>query len=159
MPHIHKLIDFTVCAFIVYGDKVLLVDHKKEKMWLPIGGHVELEEDPEEALMREIKEECGLEVQIIGERPAYEAEGVKPLIAPSYLDIHTLSESGSSHRHIGLVYFAKAASDEVTLAAGEHNNIRWFSEAELEDKKFTIRPHVVFYAREALKSARKNRSR
>ena len=57
MPHIHDLIDFIVDAYIVHNNSVLLILHKKLKIWLPIGGHIELNEDPDEALMREIKEE------------------------------------------------------------------------------------------------------
>ena len=60
MPHIHEKIDFTVSLFIVEGERVLLVHHKKLNCWLPIGGHIELEEDPEQAAYREAKEECGL---------------------------------------------------------------------------------------------------
>jgi ADP-ribose pyrophosphatase YjhB (NUDIX family) len=68
MPHIHEKIDFTVSLFIVEGEKVLLVHHKKLDRWLPIGGHIELDEDPEQAAYREAKEECGLEIELIGER-------------------------------------------------------------------------------------------
>lgn len=57
MPHIHDLIDFTVAAYIVNNGKVALVNHLQLKRWMPVGGHIELNEDPEEALFREIKEE------------------------------------------------------------------------------------------------------
>lgn len=60
MPHIHERYDFVVNAFIVFNNKVLLVHHPKYDKWLPMGGHVELDEDPEEALFREIEEETGL---------------------------------------------------------------------------------------------------
>lgn len=148
MPHVHELIDFTVNAFIVYDSKVLLVDHKKLKTWMPIGGHVELDEDPEEALMREIQEECGLDVEIIGDRPNIVEPGVKPLLAPAYMDIHDITDT---HRHVGLVYFAKATTDKVQLADKEHNDIRWFSHEDLQDEKFAVRPFICFYAEEALR--------
>src|SRR5687768_12739478 len=98
MPHIHDLIDFTVVAYIVHNGKVLLIDHKKSKMWLAIGGHVELNEDPDQALLREIQEECGLEVEIVGERQSFQDPNVKSLIPPLYMDIHTITET---HSHIG----------------------------------------------------------
>jgi len=41
-----------VSVFIVHRDKVLLIYHKYYNEWLPIGGHIELDEDPEEALYR-----------------------------------------------------------------------------------------------------------
>ena len=45
MPHIHDKIDFTVEVFVVYKNKVLLRKHDKYKLWLSVGGHIELEDD------------------------------------------------------------------------------------------------------------------
>src|SRR5687767_9813032 len=56
MAHIHEKIDFTVAVFIVQDARVLLVHHRKLNKWLPIGGHIELEEDPEQAALREAQE-------------------------------------------------------------------------------------------------------
>jgi ADP-ribose pyrophosphatase YjhB (NUDIX family) len=77
MPHIHELMDFTVEAFVVYEDRVLLIYHKQLHKWLPLGGHIELDEDPEQALFREIREESGLEVDILSQKPAQQFEGKK----------------------------------------------------------------------------------
>jgi 8-oxo-dGTP pyrophosphatase MutT (NUDIX family) len=41
-----------------------LINHKQLNKWLAIGGHIELNEDPDEALFREGKEECGLEIKV-----------------------------------------------------------------------------------------------
>jgi ADP-ribose pyrophosphatase YjhB (NUDIX family) len=150
MPHIHDLIDFTVVAFVVHQNRVLLIYHKQLKKWLPLGGHIELDEDPEQALFREIKEESGLEVDILSQKPAQPFDGRKFLYPPVYLDVHPITPT---HQHIGLVYFATAASDQVTLAAEEHEAIRWFSEAELQDPAFGIQPDVLFYACDALRRA------
>ena len=147
MPHIHELIDFTIVAWVVYKDRVLLIHHKTLNKWLPLGGHVELDENPEEALFREIKEESGLEVEILGEKPSIEAEGRKFLYSPTFLDIHDIS---NTHKHIGMVYFAKAKSDDIKLAEAEHNEIRWFTENELGNPEFNLQPDVKWYAREAL---------
>ena len=59
MPHIHYAIDFTVAIFVVHEHKVLLVHHRKLGKWLPLGGHVELDEEPEQAALREAREESG----------------------------------------------------------------------------------------------------
>jgi ADP-ribose pyrophosphatase YjhB (NUDIX family) len=150
MPHIHELIDFTVEAFVVHENRVLLIYHTQLRKWLPLGGHIELDEDPEQALFREIREESGLEVNILSQKPAQQFEGKKFLYPPIYLDIHPIT---STHHHIGLVYFATAASDQVTLAADEHEAIRWFSEAELHDPAFGIQPDVLFYACDGLRRA------
>ena len=42
---------------------------------LPLGGHIELHEDPEQAALREAKEESGLEVELLGERPPTTSPG------------------------------------------------------------------------------------
>ncbi|MFH1207844.1 MAG: NUDIX domain-containing protein [Patescibacteria group bacterium] len=148
MPHIHDLIDFTVVAYIVYGDKVLMIHHKKLNKWLPIGGHIELDEDPDEALFREIKEESGLEVEIFGKKSPVMMEGKKYLYPPEYMDLHPFS---GHHKHIGMIYFAKAKTDQVLLAGREHSDIRWFTSEELDDPKYAIDKDLNYYAREALK--------
>jgi ADP-ribose pyrophosphatase YjhB (NUDIX family) len=150
MPHIHELMDFTVEAFVVHAQRVLLVYHTQLQKWLPLGGHIELDEDPEQALFREIREESGLEVDILSQKPVERFEGKKFLYPPTYLDVHPITPT---HHHIGLVYFATATSAQVTLAAHEHDAIRWFSETELHDPMFGIQPDVVFYASVALRRA------
>lgn len=69
MPHLHEKIDFVSSVYIVNGDAVLLRKHDKYKMWLPPGGHIELDEDPSEAAIREAKEEVGLDVTLSGITP------------------------------------------------------------------------------------------
>ena len=149
MPHIHELIDFTVGIFIVHDSKVLLIKHKKLNKWLAIGGHIELNEDPDEALFREVKEECGLEIKVLNNRPAVKSEGVKFLYAPSFLNIHKITET---HRHIVLVYFAEAESDKFVFNKEEHNDIKWFSEEDLKKPEFNILPEIKFGATEAIKA-------
>lgn len=147
MPHIHELIDFTIEVFIVNKGRVLLVNHKKLNKWLPIGGHIELNEDPEETLFREVKEECGLKIEILGKKPIIQADGVKFLYPPKFLDIHRISKT---HRHVGLNYFAKTNSDKFVFNKEEHNEIRWFTKKELDKPEFNLAPDVKFYAKEAL---------
>lgn len=148
MAHINKLIDYTVVVYIVYKDKVLLIDHKELKKWLPIGGHIELDEDPIEAIFREVKEECGLDIEIIAEKPDFDDPENKFLFRPQFLDIHKIS---NTHRHVGMVFFAKSKFNKVKLLPSEHNDIRWFSLKDLENPKFSLRPTIKHYAKEALK--------
>jgi hypothetical protein len=70
------------------------------------------------------------------------------LVAPTYLDVHDIH---GDHRHIGMIYFATAASSEVTLAPAEHNRIRWFTAAELDDPQWEVPEAIRFYGGEALR--------
>ena len=114
MPHIHDKIDFTVAIFVVHEGRVLLIHHRGLDAWLPLGGHIELDEDPEQAALREAREESGLEVDLIGERPPISGNGTRPLIAPRFLDIHRISDS---HEHIGMIYLARPRGGDLTLSA------------------------------------------
>ena len=51
MAHIHEKIDFTVAIFVVHDGKILLIHHRKLNKWLPLGGHIELDEEPEIAAL------------------------------------------------------------------------------------------------------------
>src|SRR6185295_12926154 len=104
MAHIHEKIDFTVAIFVVYRGKVLVIHHRKLDKWLPVGGHVELDEDPEQAALREAREESGFEVELLGERPPTTGNGTRALIAPRFLDIHHITDT---HEHIGMIYWAR----------------------------------------------------
>lgn len=148
MPHLFYDLDFTVSVFVVHDEKVLLVDHKKLGKWLPVGGHIDIGEDPEQAAYREAEEECGLEIRLSGERPPNDFPGTKTLTAPAYLDVHDIH---GDHRHIGMIYFATAASGDVHLAAAEHNDIRWFTADELDDPKWAVPEAIRFYGHEALR--------
>jgi ADP-ribose pyrophosphatase YjhB (NUDIX family) len=151
MPHLFYDLDFTVSVFVVHGEKVLLVDHKKLRKWLPVGGHIDIGEDPEQAAYREVAEESGLEITLSGERAPGGFAGTKVLTAPTYLDVHDIH---GDHRHIGMIYFATAASSDVRLAPAEHNNIRWFTAADLDDPKWDVPEAIRFYANEALRRLR-----
>jgi len=147
MAHIHEKIDFTVAIFVVHAGKVLVIHHKKLNRWLPLGGHIELDEDPEQAALRETKEESGLDVKLIGERPPTTGPGTRALIRPRFLDIHRISET---HEHIGMIYFARPKSGQATLAPAEHHAIRWCDARELDELQPAMSDAVKYYCRTAL---------
>src|SRR5205809_7967737 len=147
MAHIHEKIDFTVAIFVVHDGKVLLVHHRNLDKWLPLGGHIELDEDPEQAALREAKEESGLDVELIGERPPTTEPGTRALVAPRFLDIHRISDT---HEHIGMIYWARPRNGSMTLAAEEHHSICWRSAEELDVLVPLMSNAVKWYCRKAL---------
>ncbi len=147
MAHIHERIDFTVAIFVVHDAKVLVIHHRNLDQWLPLGGHIELDEDPETAALREAREESGLEVELIGERPPTTGSGTRALIAPRFLDIHRISDT---HEHIGMIYWARPRNGRLALAAAEHHAIRWCSAAELDQLTPPMSAAVKWYCHKAL---------
>ncbi len=149
MPHIHEKVDFTVEVFVVYKNKVLLRMHDKHHIWLSVGGHIELDEDPVQAAIREVKEEVGLEIELIGPKLSIDDEfDYKHIVGPRYIGIHQVNDV---HRHVVLTYFAKAKTDKLFDSIMEHEKAetRWVTKEELN--KMDLRPNILFYAEEALK--------
>jgi 8-oxo-dGTP pyrophosphatase MutT (NUDIX family) len=152
MPHIHEKIDFTVEVFIVHRDRVLLRKHDKYKLWLSIGGHIEHEDDPNEAALREVKEEVGLDVELFCDPkiPLVRLDGYRELIPPAFMNRHRINET---HEHVTLVYFARAKTDRLKLSATEvSEEIRWFTAEELDQPEFGIKEHIRTYAKAALRA-------
>lgn len=152
MPHIHDRIDFTSEVFIVHRNRVLLRMHDKFKFWLSVGGHIELDEDPNQAAVREVKEEVGLDVTLYG--TPHQTEPGNPdyteLIAPQFLSRMRISPT---HEHVTLVYFATTEHDGITASEKEKSDgIHWFSMEDLADPKYALKPNVRFYAEQALKT-------
>lgn len=160
MAHIHEKIDFTVSAYIVHPnlDKILLIHHKKLNRWLQIGGHVELDENTDQALEHEIAEECGLEVELLSEKPGKDDVESKVLYRPDFMNMHKLS-TPKGHYHIDLRYVAIAKSAEPKLAPDEHNDIRWFSRHDLYTADYGLTAADRWYCLEALKMAKAHRQK
>lgn len=150
MSHIHEKIDFTTSIYIVFDNKVLLHKHKKLGIWLPPGGHIELDEDPNEAALREAKEETGLDVELVGEGEEYGSPyKARDLIRPRFLNRHFFDES-HTHEHVDLAFLARSKSDQVQHEI-EGGEIRWFTKEDIDRNEEGIVPDVCVHAFIALK--------
>lgn len=147
MSHIHEKIDFCVDVFIVNDNKVLLRMHEKYHMWLAVGGHIELDEDPIEAIMREAKEEVGLDITLVGWDVPNITPEVKHLLPPTFMNRHTIS---ANHEHVVMMYVATTNETEIHPQSGEEAECKWFTAEELSDPQYAINPNIQFFARNAL---------
>jgi 8-oxo-dGTP pyrophosphatase MutT (NUDIX family) len=115
--------------------------------WVFPGGYVDRGEALDAAALREAREESGLEVELIGERPPTTGSGTRALIAPRFLDIHKITDT---HEHIGMIYWARPKNGSLTLSPTEHHDIRWCSVADLEKLQPLLSTAVKWYCRKAL---------
>jgi ADP-ribose pyrophosphatase YjhB (NUDIX family) len=151
MAHKNYEMDLTVEVFVVNNGKVLLRKHDKYGMWLSVGGHLEPNEDPNEAAIREVKEEVGLDVDLISTFVVldYEKEKYKHLIPPAYMNRHSINEI---HEHITMIFFAKTKNTELKQGTKEISpELKWFNLNELENLNEGITRSVKEYAKNALK--------
>ncbi len=145
MAHIHEKIDFTTDVFIVHKGKVLLRMHEKYHVWLAVGGHVELDEDPAAAAKRECMEEVGLVIHIIGEEKVQTWGTRKEIARPQAMNMHPVSDT---HTHISFVYYATAESD-VVVPENATDQWMWLTKEEVASHE-DVNPDIRAYSLEAL---------
>jgi len=106
--------DFTVAVFVMHRDHVILHPHAKLGIWLPPGGHIEPDELPDEAAIREVREETGIDVELVGERGIGVNRPGEPiqLVRPEGIQLESIS---STHEHIDLIYFARPTGNPDAL--------------------------------------------
>jgi 8-oxo-dGTP pyrophosphatase MutT (NUDIX family) len=123
--------DFTVSAFVVWNNQVLLHRHPKLGKWFPPGGHIEHPELPDEAATRETLEETGLSVSLVSsDRLEYQPEAELPrqLTRPRGVQLEQISPD---HEHIDLIYFARPAPNYDGAISSENAPFIWCDAARL----------------------------
>lgn len=124
-----KIKHFAATTFIVHQGKVLLHLHKKLNIWLPVGGHVDENELPHEAALREIREESGLEARLFDPRPRLEMGDVADLPCPFHILLENINDD---HQHIDLIYYATSETDILSPKNEETAELRWLALDEIE---------------------------
>jgi 8-oxo-dGTP pyrophosphatase MutT (NUDIX family) len=122
---------FTATVLIVYENRVLLHLHKKRGILLPVGGHLEQGELPEEAALREVREETGLSVKLYNPEASSsisEAVGVHHLIKPIHMQLIEINEH---HQHIDFIFYARALTNQLAPAQGETADFYWLNQGEV----------------------------
>lgn len=138
---------FTATTIIVYQEKALLHLHRKLQIWLPVGGHIESGELPQEAAVREVIEETGLEIDLYNPDQQVPMGDVEQLIRPIYL----LSEKVNPTRQdVDYIYYASAHSSELKPQDGETNHLRWLTSEEIKQLK-NVPENVRVLVLEAIK--------
>jgi 8-oxo-dGTP pyrophosphatase MutT (NUDIX family) len=138
--------DFTVAVFVVDQSRVLLLFHRRLRKWLPPGGHIEPNELPDDAAVREVREETGVAVRLWGPAGAGALGEPRPLTRPAGIQLEPIAPG---HEHIDLVYFAVPVDPgSQPVANDEVEGVRWSSMSEVE--RLGAPPDVVRWARLAL---------
>lgn len=116
-------IHFTGSALVIGPRGVLLHKHRRLGIWLQPGGHIDADETPWDAALRETAEETGLE----SEFAEVDSQG-SPVLA--HVDVH---EGGRGHTHLDLRYVLDAGTADPNPPQGESQEVRWFSWGEALD--------------------------
>lgn len=121
-------IDYCASAIVInpVNKKILLVKHKDYKKWVQPGGHIEQNEAPEDAAIRETFEETSIKIKLLGERFPRSTDYIRPLSIQKnerdgkiHLDFFYIGIPEGSHKPIPDI-------NEVTEA-------KWFTRSELDE--------------------------
>lgn len=113
---------------LIDNDHVLLVDHKKSGLWLPSGGHVEVNEHPKTTVEREIVEELSVSADFIHENPIF-------------LSVQETSSAKGLHEEVCLWYILNGdRTHNYVFDVEEFHTVKWF---HMEDVPFEkADPHL-----------------
>lgn len=104
---------------------MLLVHHNKIGKWLYPGGHIDANQAPAEAAVREVEEETGVAAAVVSD-PLF-AHSAVTVHAPPFaiLEMPVVDSKVGQHHHIDLVYVLRAPYGKLTAALDEVSNARW----------------------------------
>ncbi len=124
-----------VAGIVVGPDGILLVRRDtppSEGLWSVPGGVIETGETQEVALVREVKEETGISVQV--------------LEAMNTIDLISLDDEGKVEYHFVLSYFLAKAKTRTTRAESRRAEVRWFALDELPEYEMHPRVYDIIQA-------------
>lgn len=125
---------FTASAIVFDDhDRVLLVHHHKLDLWIYPGGHVDLNEDPAQAAVREVLEETGVAVEIITENRFQHPAVVSHPIPFAVIEMPVQDRKVGPHHHIDMVYLCRATSTALTHQPEEVSGCAWVPVGDLAD--------------------------
>lgn len=128
---------FTASVHVVESGEVLLHDHKRLDLWLPPGGHVDRDELPHEAGLREAREETGLDLELVAETEDISSSTARQLPKPAHFQLADIDvcDGEVAHQHVDMVFYARAAERGVDPGEEEvpADRWEWFSPDALAD--------------------------
>lgn len=121
----------TTYVFDPLAKKFLLIKHKKLGKWLSPGGHIDENERPDAAALREVFEETGLEVHLEGERLPRKTDIPRPFaIQLNVIDV-------DKHEHMDMIFLAvPLGNQQERFNEEESTGIQWFTLEEIEEETF-----------------------
>ena len=120
------------CYLLDQKNRILLVRHADWQLWTLPGGHVEACETVYEALKREVDEELGLGISLVGVESIVSTKNVIPLPLPTSIHkvIYEHRTRGSTEKQ-EYFFFARMTGEISTISNDEIQEFKWFESDEI----------------------------
>ena len=152
---------FVATTYVVNDGAIALHEHDRLGMWLPPGGHVDRDELPHEAAVREVQEETGLDVELVAPTGDLQSPSARSLPRPQHFLLEDINvhDGTVGHQHIDFVFYGVADSREIDPAPGEApaDDWRWFSREDLDREHHRLEPDVRTVGASAIEAVESNR--
>ena len=113
------------------------MNHRKLGKWVPPGGKIDPNEIPDVAAIREVKEETGLDVKLIGEIAPVPGGYIRPF------GVQLNEVIPGAKEHIDLIYMAvPIGNTKLQVSEREALDLKWFTIAETQDDELNTFPSV-----------------
>ncbi|MFC7136760.1 NUDIX hydrolase [Halobaculum litoreum] len=130
---------FTATVYLVNDGATALHRHPRLGIRIPPGGHVDRDELPHEAALREAREETGLEPTLVDDTEPVEAPAGETLPTPRHTmlyDINVHEDGTVGHQHVDSIYFASADARAIDPAGDDEvgaDGWEWYTPAALRE--------------------------
>lgn len=132
----------TATVYIINRGKVLLHLHKKYNTWFPVGGHLEEDELPHEAALREAKEESGFDVTLYQNNTDDFSIGLVKRVPTPVFVYNEGDRTVGGEDFLDFIYAAVTDGTEPSSGENESRAFRWFSRDELLSENENIKIHI-----------------
>ncbi|WP_435063989.1 NUDIX hydrolase [Halobaculum sp. EA56] len=128
---------FTATVYLVNEGATALHRHPRLGIRIPPGGHVDRDELPHEAALREAREETGLDPTLVDDTAEVAAPAGRTLPTPRHTmlyDINVHDDGTVGHQHIDSVFFASVDSRAIDPAGDDEVGAdawAWYTPADL----------------------------
>ncbi|GAB6878545.1 NUDIX hydrolase [Halorubrum gandharaense] len=149
---------FTATTYVVHDGATALHEHTRLGIHLPPGGHVDRDELPHEAALREVREETGLDAELVAAESDVTGPNTRGLPEPAHLLLHDINvhpDGSVGHQHIDHLYFAQVDERAIEPAGNDEATVDewdWYTPAALRAGEFE--PDVVELGCEAIDAVR-----
>lgn len=110
---------FTATGFVIDSNRMLIHWHSKVGAWLPPGGHINENEDPVQAVLREINEEAGVIAEVVPTGPSLDLTYPSQIHSPFAIMLEDIQDPVNGyHQHIDLIYFCRISGSSQPLNHG-----------------------------------------